>query len=60
MAKRQAVEALDRTMQDITGVRLPLGGKKNIRAQIVDSSLRMTPIWSSIKKLRLKMISEST
>ncbi|XP_024990585.1 ATP-dependent DNA helicase PIF1-like [Cynara cardunculus var. scolymus] len=69
MAKRQAVEALDRTMQDITGVRLPFGGKIMImggdfrqvlpvmrhgtRAQIVDSSLRMSPIWSSIKKLRL-------
>ncbi|KAI3735759.1 hypothetical protein L6452_15271 [Arctium lappa] len=69
MAKRQAVEALDRTMQDITGLRLPFGGKIMImggdfrqvlsvmrngtRAQIVDSSLRMSPIWSSIKKLRL-------
>ncbi|XP_024964511.1 uncharacterized protein LOC112504793 [Cynara cardunculus var. scolymus] len=69
MAKRQAVEALDRTMQDITGVRLPFVGKIMImggdfrqvlpvmrhgtRAQIVDSSLRMSPIWSSIKKLRL-------
>ncbi|XP_024965938.1 ATP-dependent DNA helicase PIF6-like [Cynara cardunculus var. scolymus] len=69
MAKRQAVEALDRTMQDITGVRLPFGGKIMImggdfrqvlqvmrhdtRAQIVDSSLRMSHIWSSIKKLRL-------
>ncbi|XP_024990537.1 uncharacterized protein LOC112524821 [Cynara cardunculus var. scolymus] len=69
MAKRQAVEALDRTMQDITGVRLPFGGKIMImggdfrqvlpvmrhdtRAQIVDSSLRMSPIWSSIKKLWL-------
>ncbi|KAL4563839.1 hypothetical protein LXL04_027887 [Taraxacum kok-saghyz] len=27
MAKRQAVEAFDRTMQDITGVTLPFGGK---------------------------------
>ncbi|GKC55967.1 ATP-dependent DNA helicase PIF1-like protein [Tanacetum coccineum] len=27
MAKRQAVEAVDRTMQDITGVKLPFGGK---------------------------------
>ncbi|XP_024976212.1 ATP-dependent DNA helicase PIF2-like [Cynara cardunculus var. scolymus] len=27
MAKRQAVETLDRTMQYITGVRLPFGGK---------------------------------
>ncbi|XP_024969804.1 uncharacterized protein LOC112509181 [Cynara cardunculus var. scolymus] len=69
MAKRQAVEALDRTMQDITVVRLPFGGKIMImggdfrqvlpvmrhgtRAQIVDSSLRMSLIWSSIKKLQL-------
>ncbi|GJT14383.1 ATP-dependent DNA helicase PIF1-like protein [Tanacetum coccineum] len=27
MAKRRAVEALDRSMQDITGMRLPFGGK---------------------------------
>ncbi|GJV05276.1 ATP-dependent DNA helicase PIF1-like protein [Tanacetum coccineum] len=27
MAKRQVVEALDRSMQDITGTRLPFGGK---------------------------------
>ncbi|KAJ9541417.1 hypothetical protein OSB04_027923 [Centaurea solstitialis] len=71
MAKRQAVEAFDRTMQDITGVRLPFGGKIMImggdfkqvlpvtrhgtRAQIVHSSLRMSPIWSSMKKLRLRI-----
>ncbi|GJZ19453.1 hypothetical protein Tco_0556043 [Tanacetum coccineum] len=55
MAKRQAVEAVDRTMQDITGVKLPFGIKimvlggdfrqvlsvvrRGTRAQIVDSSL---------------------
>nr|GEW73865.1 helicase-like protein [Tanacetum cinerariifolium]GEW73878.1 helicase-like protein [Tanacetum cinerariifolium] len=27
MAKRQAVEAIDRTMQDVNGVKLPFGGK---------------------------------
>jgi hypothetical protein len=27
MAKRQGVEAVDRTMHDITGVKLPFGGK---------------------------------
>ena len=69
MAKRQAVEALDRTMQDIIGVTLPFGGKimilggdfrqvlpvvrRGTRAQIVDSSLRMSPLWSTIKKIRL-------
>ncbi|XP_024974822.1 uncharacterized protein LOC112512927 [Cynara cardunculus var. scolymus] len=71
MAKRQAVEALDRTMQDITGVTLSFGGKimvmggdfrqvlpvvrRGTRAQIVDSSLRMSPLWSSIKKIRLTL-----
>ncbi|KAL4580186.1 hypothetical protein LXL04_016368 [Taraxacum kok-saghyz] len=66
---RHAVEAFDRTMQDITGVTLPFGGKimvmrgdfkqvlpvviRGTRAQIVDSSLRMSPLWSSIIKLRL-------
>ena len=71
MAKRQAVEAFDRTMQDITGVKLPFGGKimvmggdfrqvlpvvrRGTRAQIVDSSMRMSPLWSSIKKIRLTL-----
>ena len=69
MAKRQAIEALNRTMQDITGVIQPFGGKimvlggdfrqvlpvvrRGTPAQIVDSSLRMSPLWSSIIKLRL-------
>ncbi|XP_023771821.1 uncharacterized protein LOC111920478 [Lactuca sativa] len=69
MIKRQVVEAVDRTMQDITGVALPFGGKimvmggdfrqvlpvvrRGTRAQIVDSSLRMSPLWPSIIKLRL-------
>ena len=64
MAKRQAVEALDRTMQDIISVALPFGGKimvmggdfrqvlpvvrRGTRAQIVDSSLRMSPLWPTI------------
>nr|GEZ93479.1 hypothetical protein [Tanacetum cinerariifolium] len=66
MAKRQAVEALDRSMQDITGMRLPFSGKIMVlrgdfrqvlpvvrcgtRAQILDSSLRMSLLWSVIKK----------
>nr|GEY82872.1 hypothetical protein [Tanacetum cinerariifolium] len=69
MAKRQAVEAVDRTMQDITGVRLPFGGKimvlggdfrqvllvvkRGTRAQIVDSNLKMSPLWAGIIKMRL-------
>nr|GEV14038.1 hypothetical protein [Tanacetum cinerariifolium] len=69
MAKRQAVEAVDQTMQYITGVKLPFSGKimvlggdfrqvlvvvrRGTRAQIVDSSLRMSPLWSIIKRMRL-------
>ncbi|KAL4581368.1 hypothetical protein LXL04_017582 [Taraxacum kok-saghyz] len=69
MAHRQAVEAVDRSIQDITKLNLPFGGKimilggdfrqvlpvvrRDTRAQIVDSSLRMSPLWPSIKKLSL-------
>nr|GEU95242.1 hypothetical protein [Tanacetum cinerariifolium] len=69
MAKRQAVEAVDQTMQDITWVKLPFSGKiivllgdfrqvllvvrRRTRAQIVYSSLRMSPLWSIIKRMRL-------
>ncbi|XP_076918648.1 uncharacterized protein LOC143579149 [Bidens hawaiensis] len=69
MAKRQVIEAVDRTLQDIIGVRLPFGGKimvmggdfrqvlpvvkRGTRAQIVDSSFRMSPLWSVTKKMRL-------
>ncbi|KAI3744295.1 hypothetical protein L1987_57372 [Smallanthus sonchifolius] len=57
MAKRQAIEAVDRALQDIIGFSLPFGGKimvvggdfrqvllvikRSTRAQIVDSSLRI-------------------
>ncbi|XP_076953571.1 uncharacterized protein LOC143627683 [Bidens hawaiensis] len=60
MAKRQAIEAFDRKLQDIIGFRLPFGGKimvmggdfrqvlpiikRGTRAQIVDSSFRMLPL----------------
>nr|GEU89855.1 hypothetical protein [Tanacetum cinerariifolium] len=69
MAKRQAVEAVHRTMQDITGVKLPFSGKIFVlggdfrkvlpvvrcgtQVQIVDSSLRMSPLWTIINKMRL-------
>ncbi|XP_021991908.1 ATP-dependent DNA helicase PIF1-like [Helianthus annuus] len=69
MAKRQAIEAVDHTFQDIIGVSLPFGGKimvmggdfrqvlpvikRGTRAQIVDSSVRMSPLWSLTKKMRL-------
>ncbi|KAJ9557871.1 hypothetical protein OSB04_012485 [Centaurea solstitialis] len=69
MAKRQAPEALDRTIQDLIGNRLPFGGKiivmggdfrqvlpvvrRGTQAQVVDSTLRMSPLWSAIKKIPL-------
>ncbi|KAK9065053.1 hypothetical protein SSX86_016437 [Deinandra increscens subsp. villosa] len=69
MAKRQAIEAVDRTLQDITGVNLPFGGKvmvmggdfrqvlpvikRGTRAQIVDASIRMSPLWSITRVMRL-------
>ncbi|CAH1432688.1 unnamed protein product [Lactuca virosa] len=69
MAKRHALEAVDPTMKDITGVMLPFGGKimvlggdfrqvlpvvrRGTRAQSVNSSIRISPLWSSIVKLRL-------
>ncbi|KAI3509551.1 hypothetical protein L1887_24917 [Cichorium endivia] len=51
MAHKQAVEAVDRTMQDIIKV-LPVV-RRGTRAQIVDSSLHMSPLWPLIKKMRL-------
>ncbi|XP_076936037.1 uncharacterized protein LOC143602975 [Bidens hawaiensis] len=67
MAKRHAIEEVDRTFQDIIGVSLPFGGKimvmggdfrqvlpvikRGTRAQVVDSSLRMSPLWSLTIKM---------
>ncbi|XP_076916913.1 uncharacterized protein LOC143576771 [Bidens hawaiensis] len=69
MAKRQAIEAVNRTLQDIIGVRLPFGGKimvmggdfrhvlsvikRDTQAQTVDSSFRMSPLWHVTKKMLL-------
>ncbi|KAK9059208.1 hypothetical protein SSX86_021827 [Deinandra increscens subsp. villosa] len=69
MAKRQAIKAVDRTLQYITGVNLPFGGKvmvmggdfrqvlpvikRGTRAQIVDASLRKSPLWSLTRVMRL-------
>ncbi|XP_022014585.1 uncharacterized protein LOC110914074 [Helianthus annuus] len=69
MAKRQAIEAVGCTLQDIIGVSLPFGGKimvmgsdfrqvlsvitRGTRAQIVDSGLGMSPLWSLTKKMWL-------
>ncbi|XP_022041580.1 uncharacterized protein LOC110944175 [Helianthus annuus] len=71
MANRQSIEAVDRTLQDITGITLPFGGKimvmggdfrqvlpvikKGTRAQIVDASLRMSPLWSLTKRMQLSI-----
>ncbi|KAJ3705565.1 hypothetical protein LUZ61_009270 [Rhynchospora tenuis] len=69
MSKRQAIEALDRTLQDVTDCRQPFGGKiiifggdfrqvlpvvrRGTKAQIVDATLPMSPLWSYIKKRKL-------
>ncbi|XP_023762301.3 uncharacterized protein LOC111910706 [Lactuca sativa] len=71
MAKRHAVEEVDRTMQDITYKKLPFSGKIMVmggdfrqvlpvvrhgtRAQIFDSILRMSPLWASVKRLQLNI-----
>ncbi|GJZ46076.1 ATP-dependent DNA helicase PIF1-like protein [Tanacetum coccineum] len=71
MAKRHAIEAVDRTMQDIMGDSRAFGGKvmvmggdfrqvlsvvrRGTRAQVVDASLRMSPLWSTIKKMQLSI-----
>lgn len=69
MTKRQAVEALDRTLQDIMGCTLPFGGKvmlfggdfrqvlpvvaRGTRAQITDATLLKSYIWESVRRIRL-------
>ncbi|XP_076928047.1 uncharacterized protein LOC143602490 [Bidens hawaiensis] len=71
MAKRQSIEAVDRKMQDITSISAPFGGKLIVmggdfrqvlpvvktgtRAQIVDASLRMSPLWSVTKRRSLSI-----
>lgn len=63
MTKRQAVEALDRSMRDIMDMpELPFGGKtmvfggdlKGSRAQIVDASLSRSDLWKSMTQKKLK------
>ena len=70
MTRRQAVETLDRSLQDITGCDLPFGGKvmvfggdfrqvlpvvpRGTRAQICDATLLQSYIWDDIKIIRLK------
>jgi ATP-dependent DNA helicase PIF1 len=69
MTKRQTVEVLDRTLQDIMGSALPFGGKvvvfggdfrqvlpvvtRGTRAQITDATLQRSYLWEKIRKIRL-------
>nr|XP_015624412.1 uncharacterized protein LOC107279989 [Oryza sativa Japonica Group] len=69
MTKRQAVETLDRSLQDIMGCSLPFGGKfivfcsdfrqvhpvvtRGTRAQITDATLQRLYLWDNIRKIRL-------
>lgn len=70
MAKRLAIEAVDRTLQDIMGDERPFGGKVILfggdfrqilpvvlaggRQQTVNACLKKSPIWSSLTQLTLK------
>ncbi|KAL6847111.1 hypothetical protein ACP4OV_022964 [Aristida adscensionis] len=67
--KRQAVETLDRSLQDIMDCNLPFGGKvmvfggdfrqvlpvvtRGTRAQITDTTLQRSYLWENMKKIRL-------
>uniref|UniRef100_A0A453R0B5 ATP-dependent DNA helicase n=1 Tax=Aegilops tauschii subsp. strangulata TaxID=200361 RepID=A0A453R0B5_AEGTS len=69
MTKRQAVETLDRLLQDIMECSLPFGGKvvgfggdfrqvlpvvtRGTRAQITDATLLRSYLWQKIRKIRL-------
>jgi ATP-dependent DNA helicase PIF1 len=69
MIKRQAVETLDRSLQDIMDCALPIGGKvmvfggdfrqvlpvvsRGTRAQITDATLLRLYIWKHIRKIFL-------
>jgi ATP-dependent DNA helicase PIF1 len=69
MAKRQSVETLDRSLQDIMGSEIPFGGKvmvfggdfmqvlpvvpRGTRAQITDATLLRSYIWKDVRKICL-------
>jgi hypothetical protein len=69
MTKRQSVETLDRSLQDIMGCHLPFGGKvvvfggdfrqvlpvvtRGTRAQITDATLLRSYLWEKIRKIHL-------
>ena len=70
MTRRQAVETLDRSLQDIMGCNQPFGGKvmvfggnfrqvlpvvpRGTRAQITDATLQRSYIWEKVHKVQLK------
>ena len=69
MTKRQAVEALERTLLDIMGSDQPFGGKvmlfggdfrqvlpvvaRGTRAQITDATLLRSYIWQGVRRIEL-------
>ncbi|XP_066316557.1 uncharacterized protein [Miscanthus floridulus] len=69
MTKRQCVETLDRSLQDIMECGLPFGGKvmvfggdfrqvlpvvtRGTRAQVTDATLQRSYLWEKIRKIRL-------
>ncbi|TVU02823.1 hypothetical protein EJB05_51671, partial [Eragrostis curvula] len=69
MTKRQSIECLDRSLQDIMGCDEPFGGKimvfggdfrqvlpmvsRETRAQITNATLQRSYIWERIRKIRL-------
>ncbi|XP_053667906.1 uncharacterized protein LOC128718291 [Anopheles marshallii] len=71
MASRYALEAVDRTLQDIIGVRRPFGGKvvllsgdfrqilpivpRGTEAQIIDQCIKRSALWQQFNKLRLRV-----
>ncbi|XP_040151861.1 uncharacterized protein LOC120893811 [Anopheles arabiensis] len=70
MSSRFALEAIDRTLQDITGVQLPFGGKvvllsgdfrqilpivpKGTDAQIINECIKKSTLWPLFRSLQLR------
>ncbi|XP_058122371.1 uncharacterized protein LOC131285143 [Anopheles ziemanni] len=71
MSSRYALEAVDRTLQDIVGVRRPFGGKvmllcgdfrqilpivpRGTDAQVVQHCIKRSPLWHLFRVLRLRV-----
>ncbi|KAL6896782.1 hypothetical protein ACP4OV_007354 [Aristida adscensionis] len=69
MTKRQVIETLDRSLQDIMDCTLPFGGKvmvfggdfrqvlpvviRGTKAQITDATLQRSYLWENMRKIRL-------